>query len=525
MRKIHNFIPLTPVNFLQRSAEIFPKYKSIISENETFTWEKTYMRCRLFSSALKKRGIKKGQVVSILCPNTKEMYEAHFSIPMSGAIINTINTRLHYKEIDYILSNSKSKLLIVHFDYLNEIIKINKIKLNKIHLIVVFDKNKKKKIKLKYENYENFLKKGSLKNNIFEISDEFSPLSISYTSGTTGKPKAVITSHRSAFLNSLGNKFLWKIEKHPKFLWTLPMFHSNGWRFPWTIAALAGVNVCLKKVDEKLIIKLIKKHNVTNMCCAPIVLKKILNINFKIKNKVEVLMAGSPPSIKLIKKIEKRNFNITHMYGLAEASSAMVCEFQDKWKKDKLPIEVHKSRQGVKNLMLEKAKVVNKKTKKNVKKNGKEIGEIYLKGNIITSGYYNNEKDTRRSFNNGWFMTGDLAVVHKNGYIEIKDREKDIIISGGENISSIEIEKVLDDHPMIMKSAVIGKKDKIWGEKPIAFIHLKISNCMDEREIINYCKSKLAKYKIPKEIIFSHINTSPTGKIKKFLLRKKLHEF
>ena len=452
------------------------------------------------------------------------MYEAHFSIPMSGGIINTINTKLSYNEIEHILKNSKSKFLIVHSDYLGEIIKIQKVKLKKIFLIIVNYKNIKKKYNIKYETYEKFLKRGFIRENIFKITDEFSPLSISYTSGTTGISKAVITSHRSAYLNSLGNKFLWKIEKHPKFLWTLPMFHSNGWRFPWTIAALAGVNICLKKVDEKLIIKLIKKHNVTNMCCAPIVLKKILNIDFNLKKKVEVLMAGSSPSIDLIKSIEKKNFNITHMYGLAEASSAFVNEPQNKWGKKKLPIELHKSRQGVKNLVLEMAKVINRKTKKEVKKNGKEIGEIYLKGNIVTSGYFNNKKETKNSFSNGWFLTGDLAVVHKDGYIEIKDRAKDIIISGGENISSIEVEKVLDDHPMIIKSAVIGKKDKIWGEIPVAFIDVKANNKLIEKEIINYCKSKLAKYKMPKKIIFSKIEVSPTGKVKKFLLKRKLHE-
>ena len=237
--------------------------------------------------------------------NTEEMYEAHFSIPMSGGIINTINTKLNYNEIEHILKNSKSKFLIVHSDYLDEIVKIQKVKLKKIFLVIVNYKNIKKKYNIKYETYEKFLKRGSIRENIFKITDEFSPLSISYTSGTTGISKAVITSHRSAYLNSLGNKFLWNIEKHPKFLWTLPMFHSNGWRFPWTIAALAGVNICLKKVDEKLIIKLIKKHNVTNMCCAPIILKKILNINFNLKKKVEVLMAGSYPSIDLIKSMKK----------------------------------------------------------------------------------------------------------------------------------------------------------------------------------------------------------------------------
>ena len=522
MKQIKNFLPLTPINFLQRSAEVFPKYTSIISEDKIFTWEKTFERCRLFSSALKKRGVKKGQVVSILCPNTKEMYESHFSIPMSGAILNTINTRYHYKEIEYILDNSKTKLLIIHSDYLNEIIKIKKIRQKKIPLIIIKDENIKKEINPNYENYETFLKKGSLKDEKFKITDEFSPISISYTSGTTGRPKAVITTHRAAYLNSLGNKFLWNIEKHTKFLWTLPMFHSNGWRFTWTIAALAGVNICLKKIDEKLIIKHIKKYNVTNMCCAPIVLKKILNTKFKLKKRVEVLMAGAAPSVKLIKEIEKRKFNITHMYGLAESSSSLVCEFQDKWKKDKLPLEVYKSHQGVRNLVLEKVKVVNKKTKKNVKKNGKETGEIYLKGNTVTSGYFHDKNKTKNSFENGWFMTGDLAVVHENGYIEIKDRIKDIIISGGENISSIEIETVLDSHPMIEKSAVVGEKDKTWGERPIAFVQLKTQSKLNEKKILSFCISKLAKYKVPNRIIFTKLDVTPTGKIKKYLLKKNI---
>ena len=522
-----NYYPLSPVSFLERTATIYPDYKSIITENKSFTWKETFTRCKIFASALKKK-IKKGDTVSIMSPNTSAMYEAHFSIPMIGAVINTINVRLDAKTISLILNHSDSKLIFVDSEFLPAVKDAFKIGRHKIPIIVINDCKDFKKNISKETLYENFIKQGNPKDLglTLNIHDEWFPISLSYTSGTTGEPKGVVTHHRGAYLNAISNQLIWNLKKNPVYLWTLPMFHCNGWCFPWTIAALAGTNICLRKVSGKNIFKLIKKHNVTNLCGTTVIINMLIEEGVHLKKVVELMTGAAPPPASVLKKIERQGFNITHTYGLTEVyGPAVVCEWQKKWKNLKPNIISElKSQQGVKNYGLNDLQIINKKTKKPVLKNGKQLGEVYMRGNTVMMGYYKNNKETKKSFSNGWFHTGDLGVVHKNGYIQLKDRSKDIIISGGENISTIEIENVLFQHPLIIDAAVVAKKDKKWGEVPCAFVTLKKKSNITEKQIIDFCAKNMAKFKIPKKIIFGVIKKTLTGKTQKFLLRKKANQ-
>ena len=522
-----NFAPLTPIDFLKRTAKIFPNYISIISENKKFTWGETLRRCNLFASSLKKKKIKTGDVVSIIAPNTSAMYEAHFAIPMVGGIINTINIRLDARTISYIIGHSSTKLIFVDTEFLPIVRKAFKIGNHKIPIVAIKDDKKYSKNFLKEELYENFLKKG-LKNSFidFTIKDEWSPISLGYTSGTTSKPKGVVTHHRGAYLNAVSNQLAWNMKKNPTYLWTLPMFHCNGWCFPWTIAALAGTNICIRKITSKLIFKFIKKYKVSHLCGTTVIINLLIEEGIKLKNKVEFMTGAAPPPSAILKKIDDQGFNITHTYGLTEVyGPAVICEWQKEWDKlKKNKIAELKSYQGVKYPGISELKVFNKKTKKEVKHNGKDLGEVFMKGNTVMMGYHKDSKATNKIFHEGWFHTGDIAVVHKNGYIQLKDRSKDIIISGGENISSIEIENVLFQHKDIIDAAVVAKKDEKWGEVPCAFITLKKNSALKEREIIEFCKNNMAKFKIPKKIIFGNIEKTPTGKTQKFLLRKKANE-
>ena len=522
-----NYYPLSPVSFLERTATIYPDYKSIITENKSFTWKETFTRCKIFASALKKK-IKKGDTVSIMSPNTSAMYEAHFSIPMIGAVINTINVRLDAKTISLILNHSDSKLIFVDSEFLPAVKDAFKIGRHKIPIIVINDCKDFKKNISKETLYENFIKQGNPKDLglTLNIHDEWFPISLSYTSGTTGEPKGVVTHHRGAYLNAISNQLIWNLKKNPVYLWTLPMFHCNGWCFPWTIAALAGTNICLRKVSGKNIFKLIKKYNVTNLCGTTVIINMLIEEGVHLKKVVELMTGAAPPPASVLKKIEKQGFNITHTYGLTEVyGPAVVCEWQKKWKNLKPNIISElKSQQGVKNYGLNDLQIINKKTKKPVLKNGKQLGEVYMRGNTVMMGYYKNNKETKKSFSNGWFHTGDLGVVHKNGYIQLKDRSKDIIISGGENISTIEIENVLFQHPLIIDAAVVAKKDKKWGEVPCAFVTLKKKSNITDKQIIDFCAKNMAKFKIPKKIIFGVIKKTLTGKTQKFLLRKKANQ-
>ena len=523
-----NFTALTPVFFLERTASIFPNYTSIISENKQFTWKNTFDRCKLFASSLQKKNIKKGDTISIIAHNSSAMYEAHFAIPMIGAIINTINIRLDPKTISLILDHSDSKLIFSDTEFLPVIKKAFKIGSHKIPIIFIDDCKDFSNNIDGNQSYEDFLSEGNLENFQFNlgIEDEWFPISLSYTSGTTGDPKGVVTHHRGAYLNAISNHLIWHMKKNPIYLWTLPMFHCNGWCFPWTIAALAGTNICLRKIDAKKIFALIKKHNVSNLCGTTAVINMLINEEIKLNHTVELMTGAAPPPVSVLKKIQEQGFNITHTYGLTEVyGPAVVCEWQKEWanlKKD--VISELKSRQGVKCPGLSDLQVVSKKTNKPVNKNGKELGEVYMRGNTVMMGYYKDKKSTQHSFEEGWFHTGDIGVVHESGYIQLMDRSKDIIISGGENISTIEIENILYQHPDIIDAAVVGKIDKKWGETPCAFVTLKNNSSLTEQQVINFCSSNMAKFKIPKKIIFGVIEKTSTGKTQKFLLRKKANQ-
>ena len=523
-----NYVPLSPVTFLKRTADIFPNYTSIISENNKFTWKSTFTRCKLFASSLKKRKIKKGDTVSIIAPNSSAMYEAHFAIPMIGAVINTINIRLDAKTVSFILTHSDSKIIFSDTEFLPIVKEALKISRQKIPIIFIEDDlNFSKNIKGD-QSYEDFLNEGNLEDYKFDliIEDEWFPISLSYTSGTTGNPKGVVTHHRGAYLNSISNHLIWNMKKNPVYLWTLPMFHCNGWCFPWTIAALSGTNICLRKIDSKEIFRLIKKYNVSNLCGTAVIINMLISEGTKLDHRVEFMVGAVPPPVSVLKKIEEQGFNITHTYGLTEVyGPAVVCEWQKEWDNENADTVAElKSRQGVKCHGISDLQVINKKTKKPVAKNGKELGEVYMRGNTVMMGYYKDKKATQDSFKEGWFHTGDIGVVFENDYIQLKDRLKDIIISGGENISTIEIENVLFQHPDILDAAVVGKNDKKWGEVPCAFITVKKNSSITEQEVIDFCRSNMAKFKIPKKIIFGDIEKTPTGKIQKFLLRKKANQ-
>ena len=521
-----NFDPLTPVDFLKRTAKIFPNYISIISENKKFTWGQTFKRCNLLATALTKYKIKTGDVVSIMAPNTSAMYEAHFGIPMTGAILNAINIRLDAKTISYIIGHSKTKIIFVDTEFLPIIREALKIKNLKIPIIAIKDDNKFSRNIKKEKLYEDFLKKGSKKNTMSsKIRDEWSPISLGYTSGTTNKPKGVVTHHRGAYLNAVSNQLAWNMKKNPTYLWTLPMFHCNGWCFPWTIAALAGKNICIRKVNSKSIFKLIKKHKVSHLCGTTVIINLLIKEGIKLKNRIEFMTGAAPPPSTVLKKIDDLGFNITHTYGLTEVyGPAVICEWQNDWGKlNKNKIAELKSYQGVRYPGISEINVFNRKTKKEVKHDGKELGEVLMRGNTVMMGYHKDILATNKAFTKGWFHTGDIAVIHKNGYIQLKDRSKDIIISGGENISSIEIENVLFKHKDIIDAAVVAKKDEKWGEVPCAFVTLKKNSTLKANEIIQFCRNNMASYKIPKNIIFGKIDKTPTGKTQKYLLRRKVN--
>ena len=523
-----NYASLTPISFLERTANIFPNYTSIISEAKKFNWKDTLDRCKLFASSLKKKKIKRGDTVSIIAPNTSAMYEAHFAIPMIGAIINSINIRLDAKTISYILKHSDAKIIFSDTEFLPIVKQAIKIGKHKIPIIFIEDCKDFSKNSYGDQSYEDFLKDGNLKDFNFNltIEDEWFPISLCYTSGTTGKPKGVVTHHRGAYLNSISNHLIWYMKKNPVYLWTLPMFHCNGWCFPWTIAALAGTNICLRKINAKKIFELIKKHKVSNLCGTTVLINMLIKEGIELDHTVELMTGAAPPPVSVLEKVQKLGFNVTHTYGLTEVyGPAVVCEWQKEWKNIKQKkVAEFKSRQGVKCPGLIDLQVINKKTNKPVTKNGKELGEVYMRGNTVMMGYYKDKNATKKTFKDGWFHTGDIGVIHENRYIQLKDRTKDIIISGGENISSLEIENVLFQHPDIIDAAVVAKKDKKWGEVPCAFITLKNNSSLTEQQVVDFCKANIARFKIPKKIIFGNIEKTLTGKTQKFLLREKANQ-
>ena len=477
-----NYWALTPISFLLRSANIWPERIAWIHGSKKNSYRQLLSRCIKIASGLRKKGLKKNDTVAVLLPNVPAMIECHFAVMMAGGVLNTINTRLDSDSITFILKHGNAKFLFIDPEY-NSIIKecLKKMAHNKHPIIIKcndeeFIKSKKinKEIKI-----DEIIKLGNEKEPIIWPKNEWDACALNYTSGTTGNPKGVIYHHRGAWLTSISNQMIWSMNKHPIYLWTLPMFHCNGWCFPWTITALAGTHICLRKVEAKDIYASIKKHKVTHFCGAPIILSLLINAKKseikKLKNSVKIMTAAAAPPPSILADIEEKGFDVTHVYGLTEVyGPAVVCEWKEEWNNLKPgPKSEKKARQGVQYPSLEELSIRDPKTMKAVPKDGQTIGEVMMRGNMVMKGYYKNEKATKDAFSNNWFHTGDLGVMHTDGYIELKDRSKDIIISGGENISSIEIEETLYKNNKILLAAVVAKPDKKWGETPCAFIELK----------------------------------------------------
>ena len=527
-----NYIPLSPLSFLDRTKDIYPNYEAIVYESRSYTWGEVYKRCVKFASALDKLGIKTGDTVSIMAFNTPEIFEAHYSIPMVGAVINAINTRLDPNTISYILEHSDAKVLIVDRQFHEVIAKALKNVKNKITIIDIDDKDIDTRSfkKIGELEYESFLNSGDENYEWKKPTDEWQAISLGYTSGTTGNPKGVVYHHRGSYLMATGSSVAWNMPNKLNFLCVVPMFHCNGWCYPWTLAMLHARVVCLRNIDVKKMFELIDKYEVTHFGGAPIVLNMIVNApkedQIKLKRKVNVLTAGAPPPSVIFEKMQNLGFDVMHVYGLTETYGHMLqCALNDDWNNlDTEKTNEIKARQGVRYPNTEGAVVMDPETMKTVPNDGKTMGEIMIRGNIVMKGYYKDKEATDKAMAGGWFHSGDLAVTYPDGYIKIQDRSKDIIISGGENISSIEIENTIAKHPAVSLAAVVAKPDEKWGETPCAFVELINDKVATEKDIIDFCRETLAGFKLPKKVIFCELPKTSTGKIQKFELRKKVKE-
>jgi len=527
-----NFVPLTPLTFLERAKDIYPNYEALVYEDRKYTWSEIYKRCTQFASALEKIGIGKGDTVSVMACNTPEIFEAHYSVPMTGAVLNTINIRLDSKTVSYILEHSDAKVLIVDRQF-HEVVKKALLSIKKkIKIIDIHDKyaDQSKLSKIGELEYEEFLKSGDSNYIWKKPDDEWQAISLSYTSGTTGNPKGVVYHHRGSYLMATGSAVAWNMPNRLVFLCVVPMFHCNGWCYPWTVPMLNGKTICLRNIDIKKIFDLIDKYKVTHFGGAPIVLNMITGASEsdrkELKHKVHVLTAGAPPPSIIFKKMKSLGFEVMHVYGLTETYGHITqCAWNEEWNSlDEDKVNEIKARQGVRYPNTEGVSVIDPETMKPVPQDGKTMGEIMIKGNVVMKGYYKDKDATDKAMKDGWFHSGDLAVMHPDGYIKIQDRSKDIIISGGENISSIEIENTLAKHPSVSIAAVVAKPDEKWGEVPCAFIESVKDKPTTEKELIDFCKETLANFKVPKKIEFCELPKTSTGKIQKFELRKKAKE-
>ncbi|HUK05613.1 MAG TPA: acyl-CoA synthetase [Burkholderiales bacterium] len=523
-----NYAPLTPLQFLERAAAVYPKRASVIHGARRFAWQETYARCRRLASALSRRGIGAGDTVAVMLANTPEMYECHFGVPMAGAVLNTLNTRLDAEAIAFMLQHGEAKLLITDREF-SPTVKGALAKLKARPAVVDVDDPEYAGAgeRLGTKTYEELLAEGDPAFEWKRPADEWNAISLNYTSGTTGDPKGVVYHHRGAYLNAVCNIVTWGMPQHSVYLWTLPMFHCNGWCFPWTMAANAGTNVCLRKVEAGLIFNLIKKHRVTHYCGAPIVHSTLINapeaMKSGVEHKVHGMVAAAAPPAAMIEGMEKLGFDLVHVYGLTEVyGPATVCAKHEEWQEVDIGERTRlNGRQGVRYLMEEGLDVMDPETLKPVPADGETMGEIMFRGNITMKGYLKNPSATQKAFAGGWFHSGDLAVKQPDGYVKIKDRSKDIIISGGENISSLEVEDVLYRHPAVVGAAVVAMPDRKWGETPCAFVELKPDAKVKEQEIIEFCRQHMAKFKAPRAVVFGELPKTSTGKIQKFVLREK----
>ncbi len=525
-----NYAALTPLGFIARTAEVYPERLAIVHGDLRQSWAQTYARCRQLASSLQKIGIGKNDTVAVMLPNTPPMVEAHFGVPMAGAVLNTLNTRLDAETLAFMLDHGEAKALIVDPEF--AALMARALKLRKgtepIYVIQVEDSvYGEAGEQIGAIDYESFVAQGDAGFDWQWPGDEWDAIALNYTSGTTGNPKGVVYHHRGAHNNAISNVLEWDMPKHAVYLWTLPMFHCNGWCFPWTVAARAAVNVCLRRVDAQAVFDAIRHHGVTHYCGAPIVHSLLVNAPAAMKQGVpagvKAMVAGAAPPASMIEGMESMGFDITHVYGLTETyGPAMVCARHEAWNQLDIGERARlNSRQGVRYHLQRSAAVLEPETMQPVPRDGQTMGEIMFQGNIAMKGYLKNPQATQEAFRGGWFHSGDLAVQHPDGYIQIKDRSKDIIISGGENISSIEVEDVLYRHPAVLAAAVVAKPDPKWGETPCAFIELKAGAETTEQDIIAHCKKHLAGYKVPRAVVFGELPKTSTGKIQKFELRKQ----
>ncbi len=521
-----NYQELNPLSFLSRAARVYPDKISVIYNGKRFTWHETFVRCKGLALALQHAGLSSGDVVGFMATNTPELYEAHFGVPMAGMILNALNCRLDARTIAYIIDHSQIKLLVSDKEFSTIISQAIKICKSKPILVDIDDPCISGGELLGHCNYEEFIALDTTNFRSLELHDEWETISVNYTSGTTGKPKGVVYHYRGAYLNALGNALEWNMGAHPIYLWTLPMFHCNGWCFPWTIAAKVGTNVCIRKVTPDVIFDCLSEHGVTHLCGAPIVLSMMINATDAQKKhfsqKCKVMTAAAPPPATVLESMQKAGFEVTHVYGLTEVyGPCVVCNWKEEWEKLDISEQAKlKARQGTPYLVQGGLRVVRAGTMDDVPNDGKTLGEVLLKGNIVMKGYLKNDEATDEAFQDGWFHTGDLGVLHPDGYLQLRDRAKDIIISGGENISSIEIEDSLYLHEAVAFCGVVAKPDDKWGEVPFAFVELKPGSNLSEETLINHCKAHLARFKVPKKIIFGEIPKTSTGKIQKTELRK-----
>ncbi|HWO85081.1 MAG TPA: acyl-CoA synthetase [Stellaceae bacterium] len=528
-RNAANFAPLSPLGFLSRSAGVYPDKLAIVHGAARVTYGRFYERCRQFADALRRRGIQRGDTVAVMAPNVPALLEAHYGVPMAGAVLNALNYRLDARSIAFILSHGQAKLLIADREF-SPIVKESLAALPEPIALVEID-DEVGGASLGGTEYEAFLAEGDPTATWSGPQDEWDPIALNYTSGTTGDPKGVVTHHRGAFLNAIGNAITFGLDRSSVYLWTLPMFHCNGWTYTWAVTAMAGTHVCLRRVDPAAIFATIDEDQVTHLCGAPIVLNILVHAPDTAKRRfdhvVEVATGGAAPPSAVIEAMERMGFRVTHLYGLTETyGPATVCAWQEEW--GGLPISeraARMARQGVTYLTHERQRVVDPQTMADVPADGSTMGELILRSNTVMKGYLKNPTATEAAFEHGWFHTGDLAVRHPDGYIEIKDRSKDIIISGGENISSLEVEDTLYRHPQIMEAAVVARPDPVWGESPCAFVRLKPdAGPASAEDIIAWCRANLAHYKVPRTIVFGPLPKTSTGKIQKFELRDRAKE-
>ncbi len=524
-----NFAALTPLTFLERSADVYPEHTAVVHGGRRFSYAELRARCRRLASALERRGVRPGDTVATMLPNVPAQLEAHFGVPMAGAVLNALNVRLDPGTIAFILNHGEAKVLITDTEYA-PVIREALARLGREILVV--DHVDEEGFAGPHERlgeitYEELLAEGDPDVVPWFPADEWQAISLNYTSGTTGDPKGVVYHHRGAYLNAVGNVLVWQMPHFPVYLWTLPMFHCNGWCFPWTVTLQAGVHVCLRKVEGEAIWRAIREHGVTHLCGAPVVMNMILNapeeVRFVPERPVDMMTAAAPPPAAVIERMEAQGIRITHVYGLTEVyGPATVCAVHPEWAK--LPLEERArllARQGVRYPVLEGLEVMDPETMEPVPRDGATMGEVMMRGHIVMKGYLKNRGATEKAFAGGWFHTGDLAVMHPDGYIELKDRAKDIIISGGENISSIEVEDALYRHPAVLEAAVVAKPDPHWGETPCAFVTLREGMQVTAEELQEFLRTQIARYKVPRHFVFGPLPKTSTGKIQKFVLRER----